>query len=81
MADVALVTRVNSDLKALLAEAKGHREGPRFIAMIRAMVRLTNSPEDNKAMDAAAPPAPVCPHELVNRKTGKCVACGEIPEE
>lgn len=76
-----IVSEVNKDLRAQLADAKGHRESPRLIAFLTSMVRLTNTPEQNTEMDKAEPPKPICPHEVVNRKTGKCVACGEVPED
>jgi hypothetical protein len=81
MAEKATVTRVNEELRKELSEAIGHRENPRLITVIKSLVRLTNTETQNAEMDKAEPPKPVCPHEIVNRKTGKCVACGEVPEE
>lgn len=50
-----LVTEVNADLKAQLSDLKGHRENPRIIKLVETLIRLTNSEDDNEAMDEAAP--------------------------
>lgn len=76
-----IVTAVNKELRKEMEDASNHRENPRLITLMRLLVRLTNTPAQNEEMDRAEPPKPVCPHENVNRKTGKCLACGEVPEE
>lgn len=77
-----LVQEVNTSLKQHREDAANHRENPRLISLMDLLIRLTNSPEDNAELDKANEAAkPKCPHEVVNRKTGKCVACGEVPEE
>lgn len=75
-----IVTEVNADLRAQRADAIGHRENPRIIALLTTLLRLTNTAEDNDKLDAENP-VQVCAHEVINRKTGKCVACGQVPEE
>lgn len=81
MALAKLVKDVNTELSAVHADMVAHRENPRMIRLAHSLIRLTNTEEDNAKLDAEKPAAPVCPHEIVNRKTGKCVACGQTPEE
>lgn len=44
-----LLKQVNSDVRGILAEAEAHGENPRLVALMRAVIKLTNSPEDAKA--------------------------------
>jgi hypothetical protein len=85
MALAKLVQDVNASFKAQHADAVAHRENPRMIHMLKTLIRLTNTEDDNakedKEAEAAKAALPKCPHDVVNRKTGKCVACGEIPED
>ena len=53
MAQEKLVESVNANVKALRDDAVGQREHPRLIALMDEMIRLTNSDEDNAALDAA----------------------------
>jgi hypothetical protein len=76
-----IVARVNKEARALLDHLKGSRENPHLISLTTSFVRLTNTPAQNDEMDRAEPPKPACPHDTVNRKTGKCTACGEVPED
>lgn len=82
MALAGLVKDVNKELREVHADMTAHRENPRMIRLVHNLIRLTNTEEDNAKMDAETKDATSeCPHETVNRKTGKCVACGETPEE
>jgi hypothetical protein len=82
MAMKELVNSVNGKLKAVEADMISHKENPRMLSLVHELVRLTNSEEDNAKLDEKAEAeAPQCPHEVISRKTGKCVACGEIPDE
>jgi hypothetical protein len=81
MASQEAIKKVNAEISKDLAEAQGHRENPRIISVLKHLLRLTNTDAQNSEMDKAEPPKPVCPHETVNRKTGKCTLCGEVPEE
>jgi hypothetical protein len=53
MAMDEMVKKVNSELRTLLEEAEAHRDSPRFVRAIKAIVRLTNSPSENAKMDQA----------------------------
>lgn len=68
----------NSLVKSEWQEAKGHNENPRLVNLLRLLVRFTNTAEQNEEMDSEE--NPMCPHTVVNRLTGKCVACGEEPD-
>ena len=82
MATDAQVKAVNAELRKHHEEAVGYRESPRLIAVMDCLIRLTNSKEDNEKLDAEREAAkPKCPHDVVNRKTGKCIQCGEVPED
>lgn len=50
MADekVALVTKVNTDLRALRDHLVGSRENPHLITLTTTLIRLTNTPEQNQ---------------------------------
>lgn len=79
MALKTLVQSCNVKAKEIEAAMLAHRENPRMVALAHEFVRLTNSEEDNAKLDAETT-APECPHDVVNRKTGKCIACGETVE-
>lgn len=82
MAGKSTTETFNAALRVELEEAVNHRENPRIISLMRHLIRLSNSPDDNAKLDAAEKAAaPVCEHETVNRRTGKCLTCGEDVSE
>lgn len=44
-----ILAAVNKDVRGILDDALAHGENPRLVALIRAVITLTNSEEDNKA--------------------------------
>jgi hypothetical protein len=61
MADTKLVAELNKDLSTHYNDAIAHRDSPRQVAILRALVRLTNSAEDNRKMDAEESKVPKPP--------------------
>jgi hypothetical protein len=82
MAESSIVRTCNAELLEQMEDAIRVRHDPRLISLLKTMVKLTSSPDQLAKMEAAEEAAqPKCQHEVVNRRTGKCVACGEVPEE
>jgi hypothetical protein len=46
-----LVKKVNEKLRAELDDATAHRENPRLVTLLETLVMLTNSEEDNEALE------------------------------
>lgn len=73
-----IVIEVNADLRAMRDEAANHRENPRLVQLMDALIKLTNSEEDNAALaEAKAPEEPKGPSDaeiLAAFKAGKLKA-------
>lgn len=76
-----VTARFNRDVKEELQDAINHRENPRLISLMKHLIRLTNSPDENAVLYAEEKRAPECDHENINRKSGKCLDCGEVVTE
>lgn len=47
-----LMMEINKKLREECDEAIAHRENPRLITLMQTLIRMTNSEEDNEALDA-----------------------------
>lgn len=68
-----LVEEVNATLRTELADAEAHRESPRLLRILKALIRLTNSEEAN-SREPVDMPVPVCKHEHIGIN-GMCKDC------
>lgn len=82
MAEQKPSERFNKAVREEMDDAIRHRENPRIISLMRHLVRLTNTSEENAKLEAEEAAAmPQCPHENVQRSTGKCTSCGEVVKD
>jgi hypothetical protein len=70
MPNIELVRKINSEMRRHLDEAQRHGDNPRVIALLDAMVQLT------QPTNADGVPEPPCKHEIVVE--GMCAQCGGV---